>query len=200
MIAAERPFSMASVKKEAVMISRLGSPKETLEIPSEVRQPRSFEMRRRAARVVRADCWSALTVIARVSKIRSFFGIPYSAATSMMRCAIATLLSGSAGIPSSSRVRQTTRPPYFLTSGKISRMTSSLPLTELIIALPLYRRMAFSMAVVFVVSIWSGRSMIAWSSKQISGSISVSSISGMPTLTSRTCAPLSCCFSPSPRT
>ena len=37
MIAAERPFSMASVKKEAVMISRLGSPKETLEIPSEVR-------------------------------------------------------------------------------------------------------------------------------------------------------------------
>ena len=79
----------------------------------------------------------ALTVMVRASTIIFFLSIPYSAAVSTMRLAIASLPSAVSGIPSSSRVRATTTPPYFLTSGKMLRITDSLPLTELTSALPL---------------------------------------------------------------
>ena len=87
--------------------------------------------------VASAAVGSALTAIASVSNMIFFFEIPYSAAVLKIFSAILTRPSAVSGIPSSSRVRATTTPPYFLTSGNISRITSAFPLTELIIAFPL---------------------------------------------------------------
>ena len=61
----------------------------------------------------------------------------YFAASFIIFPAIATRPSTVVGIPSSSNVRATTTPPYFLTNGKIASMLSCFPLTELISALPL---------------------------------------------------------------
>ena len=78
-------------------------------------------------------------------------------------------------------------------------MLSILPLTELIIGLPLYRRMPRSIAVVSEVSICSGSAITLCRRVTTRSIITGSSISGRPTLTSRICAPLSSCAMPSPR-
>ena len=57
----------------------------------------------------------------------------------------------------SSSARQTRPPPYFFTRGKMAFRLSSLPLTELMRGLPLYRRKARSMALGLDVSSWRGR-------------------------------------------
>ena len=64
----------------------------------------------------------------------------------MILPAIRARPSASDGMPSSSRVRPTTTPPYFFTSGKTWSMDSCLPLTELIMGFPLYILMAASIA------------------------------------------------------
>ena len=80
---------------------------------------------------------SVETVMVNASTTRSFLSIPYSAAVSIILFAISILPSAVLGIPVSSRQRQTVTPPYFLTSGKTACIELFLPLTELIIALPL---------------------------------------------------------------
>ena len=51
--------------------------------------------------------------------------------------AIRILPSAVSGIPFSSKVKQTTTPPYFLASGNTASMELCLPFTELIKGLPL---------------------------------------------------------------
>ena len=111
----------------------------------------------------------------------------------------AILPSAVSGMPSSSRQSPTTTPPYFATSGKICSITSFLPLTELIRGFPLYTRRPRSIASALEVSNCNGRSMTACSSFTTSSIMEGSSISGRPTFTSRTSAPLSCWVTPSRR-
>ena len=152
-MAVDSPLSNAQAKNVLFMAALSGRPKETFDTPKEVWQPRRFFMMSSARSVSMAAPGSALTVIAKVSKIISFLSIPYSAALFRIFSAMATLPSAVLGIPSSSRVRATTAPPYFLTRGKICYMEDSLPLTEFIIALPLYNLRACSIASVSAVSI-----------------------------------------------
>ena len=159
MIAAERPFSIAVVKNAALTSSLDGRPNETLETPSEVLHPSCSVIFLTVSSVVTADILSALTVIANGSNIISFLLIPYKAAVRRIFLAIFILPSTVDGIPFSSSVSATTNPPYFLTRGKIAFMLSSLPLTEFIIALPLYRRSALSIATGSDESICNGRSV-----------------------------------------
>ena len=67
----------------------------------------------------------------------SFFLIPNFSAVFMIFSAILTRPSASAGIPSSSKVRPITTPPYFFTRGNTFSIDSFFPLTELTIAFPL---------------------------------------------------------------
>ena len=157
-----------------------------------MRTPYLSRTRRRASRVVLAPSGSELTVIASTSMTISFGKIPYLAASAMIFPAIFALPSASAGIPASSRVSPTTTPPYFFTRGKTWSMDSCLPLTELIIGLPLYIRMAASMAEGSTVSICRGRLVMLCSSPTTSCIMDFSSISGSPTFTSRMWAPFSC--------
>ena len=136
-MAAESPLSMAMAKNVLFMPSLSGRPKEMLETPKEVWQPNLFLIVSSASKVAIAAELSALIVMARVSKMISFLSIPYSDAVFNIFSAIATRPSAVLGIPPSSKVRATTKPPYFLTKGKIRLMLSSLPLTELIMAFPL---------------------------------------------------------------
>ena len=119
------------------MTSRAGRPKDTLETPSTVPQPVFFRISRRASRVTRAACPSALTVMVRGSNTRFRRSMPSASARARMRSAMASRPSAVAGMPASSSVSATATPPYFFISGKTAFMLASLPLTELIIALPL---------------------------------------------------------------
>ena len=198
-MAADRPWARAMVKKPPLRISRWGRPKEMFDTPRMVRHPSSSRISRTASRVSAAARGSALTVIARGSKITSFLAMPHFSASARMRLAVSSRSRAVAGIPESSSVRATTRPPYFFARGKTASMTFCFPLTELIMALPLYRRRAASMAAVSVVSICRGRSRTACSSQTALHSSSVSLISGRPTFTSRIWAPASSCRMPSDR-
>ena len=108
-----------------------------LETPSEVCTPKVFSINRSASNVTAAASCPALMVITSASTTMSRFGIPYVAAVSTIFFATASLPSGVSGIPDSSNVRAITTPPYFFTSGKMLRMLSCFPLTELISGLPL---------------------------------------------------------------
>ena len=130
-----------------------GSPKETLDTPRLVDTPSFCFIIVTAARVVAALVSSEDTVIVSGSTIMSFLSMPYSAALFTILCAILNLPSAVSGIPSSSIVRATTTPPYFLTRGKTAFMLLALPFTEFTIGLPLYIRIAFSRATVSDVSI-----------------------------------------------
>ena len=158
---ADKPCESAIVKKAPFIISRLGSPNDTFETPSEVLHFKFSVINFIAFKVSTALFLSALIVRARGSNIKSFFDMPYSLARFKIFSAIFTLPSALLGIPFSSSVKQTTKPPYFFTSGKIADMLSSLPFTEFIIALPLYLRKALSIAVTLEVSICKGKSIIA---------------------------------------
>ena len=137
MMAAESPLASASAKKVLFTASLLGRPNDTLETPREVLQPSSRRILRSDSSVTRAAEASALTAMVSVSKMISFLAMPYSAAVFRIFSAICTLPSAVAGMPSSSSVSATRRPPYFFTSGKIFFILEALPLTELIMALPL---------------------------------------------------------------
>ena len=137
MMAADNPRPSARAKKAALTPSRPGRPKDTLDTPREVRQPRWSRIRARASRVTFAASGAALTAMARGSKTMSSRPMPYSAARARIRSAMARRPSAVSGIPLSSRVRATTTPPYFLARGNTAAMLSSLPLTEFSMALPL---------------------------------------------------------------
>ena len=153
--------------------------------------PYSYRIFLNASSVIFALLISVLTVMVRVSNIRSFLSIPYSAAFFIILSAIATLFSAVSGMPSSSRVRATTAAPYFLANGNTASMLSSFPLTLLRSGFPLYIRRALSMVFISDVSIWSGRVLIAVISSMAVSIISHSSISGRPTFTSRISEPAS---------
>ena len=155
-------------------------------------------MRRIVSNVTIADRGSEETVIARPSITISLRLIPYFSASAIIFFAIAILPSASAGIPLSSSGSATITPPYLAASGKTISMLSCLPLTELIIAFPLYRRKARSIAAASVVSICSGSAVTLCSLVTTEAIISGSSISGSPTLTSSTSAPASSCCNPCP--
>ena len=137
MMAADSPRPMARAKKAALIPSRPGRPKDTLDTPREVRHPKWVRISSRDSRVTRAASGAALTAMARGSKIMSSRPIPYSAARSKIRSAMAKRPWAVSGIPLSSKVRATTTPPYFRARGNTASMLSALPLTELIMALPL---------------------------------------------------------------
>ena len=117
--------------------------------------------------------------------------MPYFAASSMILRAMRTRPSAVSGMPSSSSVSATTAPPYFLTSGNTASITARLPETELTKGLPLYRRMAASIAGMCAVSICSGTSVTDCTAYTASRSIAASSMPGRPTLTSSRSAPAS---------
>ena len=70
----------ATEKYEAVMKSLCGSPKDTLDMPSEVLHPSSFLIFSSAPSVTLAAFESADTAVASVSKISLFLPMPYFAA------------------------------------------------------------------------------------------------------------------------
>lgn len=125
--------------------------------------------------------------------------MPQASARRTIFSAMRSRPSAVSGIPPSSSVSATITPPYFFTNGNTMSMDSCLPLTELIRGLPLYSRMAASMARPSEVSICRGRSVTPCSARTTPVILSVSSISGSPTLTSSTWAPLSCWAIPSRR-
>ena len=75
-IPAESPFCIARRKKEELMFSRIGSPKDTLETPRTVFPPSSSRTLLTVSRVVSAPFLSELTAMQRQSTRISFFGIP----------------------------------------------------------------------------------------------------------------------------
>lgn len=77
-MAVDSPLSNAQAKNVLFMAALSGRPKETFDTPREVWQPRRFFMMSSARSVSMAAPGSALTVIAKVSKIISFLSIPYS--------------------------------------------------------------------------------------------------------------------------
>ncbi len=160
-MAPDRPFSSASVRKMLPSTSRTGRPKETLLTPSTVPHPVFSRIIFSASRVTFAAFPSVLTVMVRVSNRMSFGPIPYFSASFRIFSAIASRPSAVPGMPPSSNVRATTAPPYFCTSGKMASITSCLPFTELIRALPLYTRRARLIASGSEVSSCSGRSVTA---------------------------------------
>ena len=137
MMAAESPACRAMARKAPPMRSRAGRPKETLLTPSTVPQPVRSRIRRRASRVVLAALPSALTGMVRVSNTRSRRDMPSASARARIRSAMAARPSAVSGMPRSSRVRATSTPPYFFARGSTASITAALPLTELIMALPL---------------------------------------------------------------
>ena len=136
-MALSSPAERASARNARFTCLRAGRPKDTLDTPREVRQPRWSRIRARASRVTFAASGAALTAMARGSKTMSSRPMPYSAARARIRSAMARRPSAVSGIPLSSRVRATTTPPYFLARGNTAAMLSSLPLTEFSMALPL---------------------------------------------------------------
>ncbi len=104
----------------------------------------------------------------------------------------------SAGMPSSSSVRQTRPPPYFFTRGRMVSRLSSFPLTEFTGGLPLYRRRAASMAAGLEVSSCRGSPVTSWMASTVWVSTAGSSRPGRPTLTSKMWAPASSCWKTSP--
>ena len=158
MMAAFSPSCIAMVKKAALMISRWGRPKEILDTPRMVFPPSSSRTLRRVSKVVSAPLLSELTVRHKASTRISSWAMPYQAAVSQIFLATWIRPLAVSGIPSSSRARATTTPPYFFTRGNTALMDSSFPLTELIRALPLQTRRARSMASISEVSICRGRS------------------------------------------
>ena len=190
-MAADSPRAQAIAKKVEFIKSRLGRPKEMFETPSEVLHPILCSMTSSASMALSAARSSADAASASVSNIKSHLPMPYFAASFIIFFAISTLPPAVCGMPLSSKVKAITAPPYFLTRGKTASMTSCLPLTEFTSGLPLYRRMAFSIAAGEEVSICRGRSVTAWISQIHFARTSVSSISGRPTLTSRICTPFS---------
>ena len=128
---------IAIVKNEAVINSLFGSPNETFDTPRDVLTCNLSVSILTASSVTSAWDESDEIAIASGSKIRSFLSIPKSFARLIIFSAISILFSAVSGIPSSSSVRHTTSPPYFLARGNISFITSSFPFTELIIAFPL---------------------------------------------------------------
>ena len=135
-MAAPRPRSMAMVKNALLIISRWGRPKEIFDTPRMDFTPRS-RIRSRVSRVVSAPRLSELTVMHRPSRIISSGPMPYRAASRRIFSPTAARPWAVSGIPSSSRQRPTITPPYLAASGKICSITSALPFTEFMRALPL---------------------------------------------------------------
>ncbi len=128
---------MAMVKNALLIISRCGRPKEIFDTPKMVFTPNSSRIRPRVSRVVRAPLLSELTVMQRPSRIISSGPIPYFAASRMIFSPTAMRPWAVSGIPASSRHNPTITPPYLAARGNICSITSALPFTELISALPL---------------------------------------------------------------
>ena len=158
-IPAESPAPIARRKNDDVITSLCGSPNEMLDTPSTVLPPCSLILLT-VSSVTLAELSSVLIVMVRASITISFLLIPYFAAVLYIFSAMASLPSAVDGIPSSSRARPTTTPPYFWTRGNIFSITSCFPLTELTIAFPLYILNAASIAAGSVVSICRGRGRI----------------------------------------
>ena len=76
MMPADNPISRAIRKKDALIFSRIGSPKETLDTPRTVFPPNSSVTRRTVSKVVRAPFLSELTAMQSASMRISFFSIP----------------------------------------------------------------------------------------------------------------------------
>ena len=182
------------MKKAWFSCSRLGRPKDTLETPRAVFTPRTCLAWQRVPRVTLAFSPPALTGMVRPSTSSSRRGMPSSSARRMIFWAMATRPSTVSGIPSSSSARHTRPPPYFFTRGRMAFRLSSLPLTELMRGLPLYRRRARSMASGLEVSSWRGKPVTSWMASMVAVSTAGSSRPGRPTFTSRMWAPASSCL------
>ena len=194
MMAPSSPAWRAWVKKLWLSTSRWGRPKDTLDTPRAVFTPSSALARRMVSRVTLAFSPPALTGMVRPSSRSSRREMPMSSARRRIFWAMARRPSASAGMPLSSRVRHTRPPPYFFTRGRMAARLSSLPFTELMRGLPLYRRRAASMASGLEVSSCRGRPVTAWMASTVWVSTVGSSRPGRPTFTSRMWAPASSCW------
>ena len=188
------PAIRAWDRKERVMFSRSGMPKEMLLTPRVVCTPSRCFTASRAFRVSWAwACW-ADTVRVRQSIYRSERGMPYRSAASAIRAAMFSRSCQVSGMPFSSRHSPTTAAPYFLHRGRMASSTSCRPLTEFTRALPQQARSPASTAAGSAESICRGRSTAACTARITCTIFSFSSTPGRPTLISRISAPASCCW------
>ncbi len=192
-IHAFKPAYNAIVKNVVFIRFLFGSPKDIFETPKIVF---TFNWLRTSVRAfivsIASFCW-ALIVKVNVSIIIFFLSIPYFSAVCTILRAISRRSSARGGIPFSSSVSPTTTPPYFLTRGNMLFIISSLPFTEFISGIPLYILKALSITSLVLLSICKGKSTHACTFLTVSFIISISFISGRPTLTSNTSAPFSTC-------
>ena len=130
------PLAIAIGRKAALIPSRCGSPKLTLEAPQIELTLSSSRSRRTSAKTWRPAVDIAPIGMTSGSTTMSEAGIPWSAARSTIRFATANRTSGSSLIPESSLLIATTAAPYLRMSGRTRSSRSSSPVTELTRALP----------------------------------------------------------------
>ena len=143
-VSAESGFVIAEVSPEAIAIgrkaalipSRFGRPKLTLEAPQVVFTLSSSRSRRSRWKTCRPAVAIAPTGMSSGSTTTSSRGMPWSAARSTMRRATSNRTSGSSEMPVSSLEMATTAAPYFRTRGSTRSRRSSSPVTEFTSALP----------------------------------------------------------------